>query len=89
METDPHVDPPQMFSRHRPVQAAIETPAARPASLRATYRGLRRMGWSEGEAGNLAAHLAGLTASRKGWQIREIEGLLFIRALVERGRIQP
>jgi hypothetical protein len=47
------------------------------------------MGWTEGEAGNLAAHLAGLTASRKGWQIHEVERLLFIRALVERGRIAP
>ena len=58
-------------------------------SLRATYRGLRRMGWSEAEAGNMAAHLAGLAATSKGWHIRELEGLLFIRALVERGRIRP
>jgi hypothetical protein len=47
------------------------------------------MGWSEAEAGNMAAHLAGLAATSKGWHIRELEGLLFIRALVERGRIRP
>jgi len=76
---------------HRPI--TFGTPArqgALPAgAVRSTYRGLRRIGWTEGEAGNLAAHLAGLTASRKGWQIDEVERLLFIRALVERGRIAP
>jgi hypothetical protein len=47
------------------------------------------MGWSEREAGNLAAHLAGLTPSPRGWQIHEVEGLLFVRALVMRGRLTP
>ena len=56
-------------------------------SVRTTYRGLRRMGWSEAEASSMAAHLAGLTPSRTGWQLREVERLLFIRALVDDGRI--
>jgi hypothetical protein len=47
------------------------------------------MGWTEGEAGNLAAHLAGLEVTRKGWQIHEVEALLFIRSLVSTGRLDP
>jgi hypothetical protein len=74
---------------HRPITfvAPVRQATLPAGAVRSTYRGLRRMGWSEDEAGNLAAHLAGLTASRRGWQIREVEGLLFIRALAERGRI--
>lgn len=56
-------------------------------TVRATYRGLRRIGWSETEASSMAAHLAGLTPSRSGWQLREVERLLFIRSLVDDGRI--
>jgi hypothetical protein len=47
------------------------------------------MGWSEAEAGNLVAHLAGLELTRKGWRIREVEGLMFIRSLVSTGRLDP
>ena len=76
---------------HRPVAhvSASQPAGASAGTVGATYRDLRRMGWSEREAGNLAAHLAGLTPSRRGWQIHEVEGLLFIRALVMRGRLTP
>jgi hypothetical protein len=47
------------------------------------------MGWTEGQAGNLTAHLAGLQVTRKGWLISEVEGLLFIRSLVATGRLDP
>jgi hypothetical protein len=47
------------------------------------------MGWSEGEAGNLSAHLAGLDVTRGGWRIREVENLLFIKSLVSTGRLDP
>jgi hypothetical protein len=57
-------------------------------SVRSAYRGLRAVGLSEVEAGNLSAHLAGLSHVPQGWQIREIERLLFIRTLVETGRIE-
>jgi hypothetical protein len=75
---------------HEPtILTTPERPAgASASSVRATYGGLRRMGWSETEASSMAAHLAGLTPSRTGWQLREIERLLFIRSLVEGGRIQ-
>lgn len=47
------------------------------------------MGWTEAEAGNLVAHLAGLDVTRNGWRIREVERLLFIRTLVSSGRLDP
>jgi len=52
-----------------------------------TYRGLRAIGWSDREAGNLTAYLEGIGSVRNGWAIREVERLLFIRALVADGRI--
>jgi hypothetical protein len=55
--------------------------------VRAAYRGLRAIGLSEAEAGNLSAHIAGLGHVPQGWQIQEIERLLFIRSLVDTGRI--
>jgi hypothetical protein len=71
------------------VPTARRQAAARADSVRAAYRGLRAMGWTEGEAGNLAAHLAGLNVTRVGWRIREVEALLFIRTLVSTGRLDP
>jgi hypothetical protein len=47
------------------------------------------MGWAEDEAGNLAAHLAGLDVTRGGWRIREVERLMFIHALVATRRLDP
>jgi hypothetical protein len=50
---------------------------------------LRAIGWSDREASNLAAYLEGIGRVRNGWAIREVEQLLFIRALVADGRIAP
>ncbi len=74
---------------HGPASSAPHPPpAGAPAeSVRAAYRGLRAIGLSEAEASNLSAHLAGLGQARQGWQLREIERLLFIRVLVDTGRI--
>lgn len=69
-----------------PPEPAGQSPAP---PVRATFRGLRAVGLTEAEAGNLSAHLAGLAHSRQGWQIREIERLLFIRSLVATRRIEP
>ena len=62
-----------------------EAPAA---SLRADYEGLRAIGLSDSEAGNLSAHLAGLGHSRQGWRFPEVLRLLFLRSLVESGRLR-
>lgn len=76
---------------NRPVHLPISRrqASARADSVRTAYVGLRAMGWSEGEAGNLVAHLAGLDVTRKGWRIHEVEGLMFIRSLVSSGRLDP
>jgi hypothetical protein len=62
---------------------------AEPEAVRHAYRGLVARGWTVAEAGNLAAHLAGLDITRKSWGISEVEGLMFIRSLVQDGRLAP
>jgi len=78
-----------MVNRPVSLPAVRRQTRARAESVRAAYQGLRAMGWTEAEAGNLAAHLAGLDVTRKGWRIHEVEGLIFIRSLVASGRLEP
>jgi hypothetical protein len=78
-----------MVNRPVSIPAARRVTRARAESVRETYRGLRAMGWTDGEAGNLTAHLAGLELTRKGWHINEVKALLFIRSLVSTGRLDP
>lgn len=66
------------------VRAATDAGAA--VSPRATFRRLRICGLSAEEAGNLTARLEGLRPVRDGWAVMEIERLVFLRWLVERGR---
>jgi hypothetical protein len=54
---------------------------------RTTFRGLRMAGLSNGEAANLTAHLTGLRIGPSPWTVREIENLLFVRSMVEAGRL--
>ena len=44
-------------------------------------------GWSETEAGNLAAVASGLRPTRSGGSAREIEHRRWVRALVRSGRV--
>jgi hypothetical protein len=76
---------------NQPTDMTIALPRemAEPEAVRHAYRGLVAMGWSIAEAGNLAAHLAGLDITRKDWRINEVEGLMFIRSLVDDGRLEP
>jgi hypothetical protein len=60
-----------------------EAPGA--LSPRATFRRLRVCGLTDTEAGNLTARLEGLRPVRDGWAVVEIERLVFLRWLVERG----
>lgn len=62
-------------------------PAREQRTVRGTYQRLRMVGLSATEAGNLTAHLNGLHVAEQGWTLQEIERLLFIRALVDLGRI--
>ena len=66
---------------------AVVDDSGRERTVRSTYDRLRMVGLTSIEAGNLTAHLSGLHVAERGWTIQEIERLLFVRALVERGRI--
>ncbi len=52
-----------------------------------TWR-LQLCGLSVSEASNLTAHLNGLPAAKSGWTVRQIEHLLFLRSIVETGRLR-
>jgi hypothetical protein len=52
-----------------------------------TFRRLRMGGLTVREAGNLTARVKGLKSVPGGWQVEEIERLLFVRELVRQGRI--
>lgn len=69
----------------REAAAAARGPEAR--SVRGTYHRLRMVGLTAVEAGNLTAHLSGLRIADQAWTLHEIESLLFVRALSERGRL--
>ena len=53
----------------------------------ATYRDLGAKGLAPAEAGNLTAYLRGLRPMAQGWTVAEIDRILFLRYLVDRGRI--
>ena len=53
----------------------------------ATQRLLRSRGFSDAEASNLTAYVAGLRVAGRGWAMSELEGLMFIRWLVDTGRL--
>jgi hypothetical protein len=65
----------------------VATPDCEHRTVRSTYHGLRLVGLSAIEAGNLTAHLNGLQVAERGWSLSEIERILFLRALVDLGRI--
>ena len=67
--------------------AMAVAPVAEQRTARSMYHHLRMAGLTATEAGNLTAHLSGLHVAAHGWSLKEIERLLFVRALVERGRI--
>lgn len=61
----------------------------RAPSVRPTFRRLQLAGLTPDEAGNLTAHLTGLRVAGAPWTVREIERVVFLRILVERGRLTP
>lgn len=54
----------------------------------ATTRCLQQCGLSMAEATNLTAHLSGLAVAQSGWTVRQIEHLLFLRSIVDSGRLK-
>jgi hypothetical protein len=63
--------------------------ARREVAVALTARRLQMSGLTLAEASNLTAHLAGLPPARTGWNLRQVEHLLFLRSIVEGGRIAP
>ena len=63
--------------------------ARRPVEVAVTARRLQLGGFTLIEASNLTAHLAGLPPVRTGWSLRQVEHLLFLRSIVETGRLEP
>jgi hypothetical protein len=45
------------------------------------------LGLDPAEAGNLAAFVRGIPPVEQGWTVKEIDRLLFLRYLVEQGRV--
>ena len=54
-----------------------------------TARRLQLGGFSITESSNLTARLAGLAPAQTGWSLRQIDHLLFLRSIVETGRLEP
>jgi hypothetical protein len=65
-----------------------QEPALPVAAPEVTFRRLRIAGLTAAQAGNLTARLSGLSPVRTGWSVNEIERLLFLRSLVDSGRVR-
>jgi hypothetical protein len=63
--------------------------ARRDVEVGTTARHLQAAGLSLAEASNLTARLVGLPPARSGWALRQVEHLLFMRSIVESGRLAP
>ncbi len=68
--------------------ASAEEPQLHIAAPGVTFRRLRIAGLTPAQAGNLTARLSGLSPVRSGWSVIEIERLLFLRVLVDSGRVR-
>lgn len=62
------------------------TRTSREIRTRPTVRLLTLRGLAQSEAINLTAFLCGIPATERGWELREINQLLFLRALRRNGR---
>jgi hypothetical protein len=71
-----------------PAPAGVDTGMA-DLPFAAIYRRFLFAGFDAAQAGNLSARIAGLGPVRGGWRAHEIEALLFLRHLVDDGRVGP
>ena len=79
MATSPLVIGAAPIEDHETVRRTVE--------VARTARGLQMSGLTLVEASNLTARLAGLAPVRSGWTLRQIDHLLFLRSIVETGRL--
>ena len=70
---------------HPRTTAGILRRAWSPGDPRSIYHEVSRLGFGPAEAGNLTAYLVGIPPVVGGWSPRELERLLFVHHLVERG----
>ena len=56
---------------------------------RTTYRNLLLRGLAPDEAANLTAYMCGIPVGTQHWRIGEVNRLLFLRDLQDRGRFGP
>ena len=61
---------------------------AEPGTTRALIWRLQSGGWTQLEAGNLAAIALGLWPARTGWTGAELDHLRFLKSLVTTGRVE-
>ena len=80
-----HDTPDAIGPRRRPATDATHATDASPIGI---YRDLGAQGLAPAEAGNLTAYLRGIRPVAQGWTVAEIDRLLFLRYLVDRGRIE-
>ena len=79
---------PQVPTNRPNGQAALDGAPADPhETVRMTYRRLRSAGLDAQAAASLTARLSGLPMVPRGWQVAEVERLLFVRELVRTGRM--
>ena len=71
---------------HPIVDPGADAAALLPAA--STYRRLRVAGFTDREASSLIARLNGIEPAASGWRLAEVEGLLFVRAMVQAGRLR-
>ena len=75
------------------IQSSDVVPVTRPAQVdiqtRETVRDLTLRGLAATEATNLTAYLCGIEVGSRGWNLAEINGLLFLRDLCRRGHFGP
>jgi hypothetical protein len=73
----------------RPPPIEDHETARRTLEVAGVARRLQLGGLTLTEAANLTAHMVGLPPARTGWNLRQVEHLLFLRSIVESGRLQP
>jgi hypothetical protein len=79
------VSGPLAVATTRPTATAAPDPAAQQMT-RTTYRLLLTRGFAPAEAANLTAFLCGIPIAEVRWSLRQVNQLLFLRALVQSGR---
>jgi hypothetical protein len=77
----PGIAPTRISPKRKTQTAGAPAPATRPV-----YRLLLMKGLSPTEAANLTAYICGLSTSDPRWSLKQVNQLLFLRAMRQAGR---